>query len=137
MAALCGCAIVYALIYGHHVYAPGARQLQQRIASYDDFSNPILNSYWLGQSIYFAVRKFYGAVAFLLLGFCTSAIFARTHRIVYTAVLIAIARTGLEIFERLIHRGDSTIESLFDIAVGTSAGALGAIAYNAIVKRAT
>ncbi len=136
MTTLCGCAIVYAIILGHHLYAPGARELQQRIASYDDFQNPVLNSYALGSAIYLGLRKLYGAIAFAILGFCTSTIFARPARLARTALLIGIVRAGLEIAERLAHHGDSTLETLLDIVTGTAAGTLGALAFNTLAKRA-
>jgi hypothetical protein len=116
-------------------YAPGARAIQQTLASTDNGST-FLSTYWFGDSVYFVLRKTYGAVAFALLGFLAAPVFARGNRVVATATMLGIVRFSIEILERVRYGGvDSNLESAFDIVTGTCAAALGAAIRNAIARR--
>jgi hypothetical protein len=128
-------AALVALVTVGHAYAPGARALQQTLASTDNWST-FLNSYWFGSVVYFGLRKTYGAIAFALLGFFAAPVFARGNRIVATASMLGIARICVEVVERIRFGGvDSALESAFDIVTGTCAAALGAAMYNAYSRR--
>ncbi len=117
-----------------HVYAPGARALQQKLASTDNWST-FLNTYWFGGTVYFVVRKTYGAIAFAILGFLAAPVFARSKRVAYVAATLGAVRLGMEVVERIRSGADSNLESAFDIATGTCAAALGAFVWNAISRR--
>ena len=128
-------AIVFlAIATGGNTYAPGARALQQKLASTDDWST-FLNSYWFGGTVYFVVRKTYGAIAFAILGFLEAPVFARGNRIAYVAATLCFVRFAMEIVERFRHGNDTILESAFDVASGTCAAALGAMAWNAVSRR--
>jgi hypothetical protein len=128
-------AVLIAIVLGRGAYAPGARAIQQTLASTDDWST-FLNSSWFGGAVYFVVRKTYGAIAFALLGFFAAPVFARGHRVVATATLLGSVRVAIEILERVRYGGvDSTLESAFDVVTGTCAAALGAVICNALARR--
>ncbi len=127
--------LIYRVTIQHDVYAPGAFQLQQFFALKDPFGIALFQTYDFGQFVWLAVRKFYGTVTFTVIAFCLSSLFARPVRFWYTVGLLTILRFGLEVVERLVHHGDAIAESAFDVLTGTLAGALGALAYNAVAKR--
>jgi hypothetical protein len=128
-------AVLFAIVVERGAYAPGARAIQQTLASTDDWTT-FLNSAWFGGAVYFVVRKTYGAVAFALLGFLGAPVFARDKRVVATATVLGIVRLSIEIVERMRYGGvDSTLESVFDIVTGTCAAALGAAIRNAVARR--
>ncbi len=126
--------IFFKLAVSHHIYAPGARAFQQKVASYGDSVNPILSSYALGETIYLVVRKTYGAIAFGILGFVSAPIFARGVRVRNVALLLCSVRVLLEIAERIYSQGDPLLESVIDVLIGTTAAALGAVLYNAVAR---
>jgi hypothetical protein len=128
-------AVLIEVVTVGHAYAPGARAIQQTLASTDNWST-FLSTYWFGDAVIFVVRKTYGAIAFAILGFLTAPIFARAKRVVATAALLGIVRVLIELFEHYRLGGyDSKLESAFDIATGTCAAALGAMAWNAFMRR--
>ncbi len=122
-----------AIAVGGHAYAPGARALQQKLASTDDWST-FLSTYWFGSWVYFAVRKTYGAIAFAILGFLAAPVFAPRNRVARTAILLGCVRIFMEIVERMHNGYDTNLESAFDVATGTLAAAVGAIARNAVSR---
>jgi hypothetical protein len=128
-------AVLIAIVVGRGAYAPGARAIQQTLASTDDWTT-FLNSSWFGAAVYFVVRKTYGAVAFAILGFLAAPVFARGKRVVATAIALGIVRVSIEIVERVRYGGvDSALESTFDIVTGTGAAALGATIRNKFSRR--
>ncbi len=128
--------IFFKLAVSHRFYAPGAFTVQQKVASYGDSVSPVLNSYALGAAIYKIFRKTYAAIAFAILGFVSAPLFARPVRVRNVAILLCAIRVVLEIFERIASNGDPLLESAIDVALGTAAGALGAMAYNAVARKA-
>jgi hypothetical protein len=135
LATLAFAAVLLTIVVEGGAYAPGARAIQQRLASTDDWTT-FLNSAWFGAAVYFVVRKTYGAIAFALLGFLGAPVFARDKRVVATAIALGIVRVSIEILERVRYGGvDSNVESAFDIVTGTCAAALGAAIRNAIARR--
>jgi hypothetical protein len=130
------CAVVFFMLAtGHGVYAPGARKLQQDISALGGYDDPILSGHRVASIVYLGLRKLYGAIAFAILGFLTAPVFPRSKRIVGTAVLLGTLRAAIEVVERVLYHSDSTLESVADTLTGAGAGALGALAFGALVRK--
>ena len=123
-----------ALSVDRHVYAPGARAVQQGAAHAAGWHG-FLAGPTFAESVYFFIRKTYSIVAFAVLGLLLSPLFGRPRRSRSVALVVAGFSAVIEVVQKVSGSDESLASNAFDVGCGFVGGFVGAGVWNAIETR--
>jgi len=131
-------AVFLALSVDHDVYAPGARDVSKAIAHHTHVRRaerelPPVAQRWLAPTR--ILRKAYSIVAFAIVGFFVAPLARRRSRLLVDAAIVAAFSTLIEVVQKLSGSHEGYACNAFDIFCGAAGGALGALAWDALMRR--
>ena len=127
-------AVFLAISIDRNLYAPGYEKFALHLGVRDAIGSrfPAIYDHDLGTER--IVRKLYSVVAFAIVGFFASPLFARALRLRTTAFLVMGFSLVIEIAQHAMHYPESLVSNAFDLACGALGGVLGALAWNGVTQ---
>lgn len=131
-------AIFLAISVDRGIYAPGAKSVRNAIADHAGVARaqrrlPPVARRWLEPAR--VLRKTYSVVAFAIVGFFVAPLVRRRNRILGDALVVAGFSAVIEVAQALTGSQEGYAWNAFDVGCGAVGGALGAYAWNAIMRR--